>query len=88
MDSHYIYILQSQKDFAYYIGSSKDPQQRLIKHNRPHKGYTARKQPWKLIYTEKYKTKTEALKREKFLKDQKSKEFIKMMITKNGSSVG
>ena len=54
MEPHYTYIIQSDKDQSYYIGSSKDPEKRLVKHNKPHKGYTARKQPWKLIVTEEY----------------------------------
>ncbi len=81
MEPHYTYILQSDKDHSYYIGSSNNPENRLIKHNKPHKGYTARKQPWKLVYTEEFDTKTEALKRENFLKAQKSKEFIERLIT-------
>jgi putative endonuclease len=43
-----VYILQSEMDGSYYVGSSADPVDRLAKHNRPHKGYTASKQPWKL----------------------------------------
>ena len=88
MEPYYTYILQSQKDLSFYIGSSKDPEKRLIKHNKPHKGYTARKQPWKLVYTEKYDTKTKALKREKFLKAQKSKVLIENLISNKSSSVG
>ena len=43
MEAYFTYILQSQKDLSYYIGSSNDPERRLEKHNKPHKGYTARK---------------------------------------------
>ena len=49
----YVYILQSQKDSSYYIGYSSNPTLRLEKHNRAKTGYTARKQPWTLLYTEK-----------------------------------
>ena len=83
---HYIYILQSEKDDTFYIGSSADPELRLEKHNSPHKGYTARKQPWKLVYTEEFESKTEALKSENYLKKQKNKEFILRLIL--GSSGG
>jgi putative endonuclease len=37
MEPHYTYILQSEKDCSYYIGCSKDPEKRLMKHNRPQK---------------------------------------------------
>ena len=88
MGPHYTYIIQSEKDLSYYIGSSKDPEKRLVKHNKPHKGYTARKQPWKLVYTEEYDSKSEAFKRENFLKNQRSREFIVRLIEKKCSSVG
>ncbi|WP_237701647.1 GIY-YIG nuclease family protein [Algoriphagus machipongonensis] len=29
----YTYIIQSEKDQSFYIGSSKDPESRLRKHN-------------------------------------------------------
>ena len=48
--AYYIYILQSETDGTYYLGSSQDPEKRLEKHNAPHHGYTGRKQPWKLVY--------------------------------------
>ena len=84
--AHYVYIIESEVDGTYYIGSSADPSKRLEKHNSPHKGFTGRKQPWKLVYTETYETKTEAIKRENFLKKQKSREFLAILIT--GSSAG
>ncbi|NVJ85437.1 MAG: GIY-YIG nuclease family protein, partial [Algoriphagus sp.] len=37
----YVYILQSELDGSFYVGVSSDPEDRLAKHNRPHKGYTA-----------------------------------------------
>src|SRR5690606_31563286 len=84
--AYYIYILESERDGTYYIGSSQDPGTRLAKHNRPHAGYTGRKQPWKLVYTERYASKPEALVREKFIKKQKSKNWILQRIS--DSSVG
>ncbi|NBA89213.1 GIY-YIG nuclease family protein, partial [Emticicia sp. CRIBPO] len=47
---HYIYILQSQKDQSFYIGSSADPYARLTKHNNSKTGYTAKKKPWSIVY--------------------------------------
>ncbi|EOZ98268.1 hypothetical protein A33Q_0922 [Indibacter alkaliphilus LW1] len=82
----FVYILQSLKDRSFYVGVSHNPEERLEKHNRPHKGYTGRKQPWVLVYTETFPTKTEALKRENFIKAQKSRVFIENLI--KGSSAG
>jgi len=79
---YYLYIIQSQKDNSFYIGSTADPVKRLEKHNLPHKGYTGRKQPWQLVYIEAFTTKTEALIREKYLKKMKSKELLVSLINK------
>ena len=84
--SHFIYIIQSDRDGSFYIGSSSDPLLRLRRHNAAHKGYTARKRPWRLVYTEEFPDKTAALKRERFLKEQKSRPFILRLIS--GSSAG
>ena len=78
--NYYIYILQSQKDFSYYIGFSKDPENRLEKHNNSKTGYTSKKKPWSLVHIEEFATKTEAIKREIFIKKQKSSEFIRQLI--------
>ena len=72
----FTYIIQSQIDSSFYIGHSEDPEKRLTKHNNALTGFTSRKKPWKLVYTEEFQTKSEAIKREKFLKRQKNKEYV------------
>ena len=79
--SHFVYIIQSDKDGSFYIGASSDPVTRLQRHNAPHQGYTAGKQPWKIVYTEECPDKASALKRERFLKAQKSREFLLRLIS-------
>lgn len=76
----FTYIIQSEKDSSFYVGYSENPEKRLEKHNNAKTGYTSRKQPWKLVYTEEFKTKTEAIIREKFIKNQKSRDFIMKLI--------
>ncbi|HLD20800.1 MAG TPA: GIY-YIG nuclease family protein [Patescibacteria group bacterium] len=65
---HYVYILESVEVGRWYIGASDDPQRRLREHNagkhRSTKGYA----PYRLIHTEEFSTKKEALQREKFIK--------------------
>ena len=77
---HFTYIIQSLKDHSFYIGYTSNLQQRLDKHNKANKGYTASKKPWRIVYFESFESKTEALKREKFIKAQKSRAFIEMLI--------
>lgn len=85
----FIYILQSEIDNSFYIGYSKDVDRRLKQHNEGESNYTSRKMPWKIVYVEKAETKFIALKREKFLKNQKSKDFYNRLINSwSGSLVG
>ena len=75
-----VYILQSEKDQSFYIGYSSNVEERLRKHNSSRQGYTSRKKPWKVVYQEAFHTKGEAIRREQFLKKQKSVELIKRLI--------
>ncbi len=64
-----LYFLQSLKDEGFYIGCSEDPIKRLDKyHNRGKVKSTKSRAPFKLVYFEEYESKTEAYKREYFLK--------------------
>jgi putative endonuclease len=80
--AYFVYILQSEKDQSLYIGYSKNPQKRLMEHNQGKAQYSSTKIPWKLIYTEEFSTKTQAIKREKFLKKQRNRDFYMKLISK------
>ncbi|MAD52381.1 MAG: endonuclease [Candidatus Marinimicrobia bacterium] len=72
-----VYALYSPKYNKIYIGFSSDLDERMISHNvKGTKGWTIKYRPWKLVYTETYKTKKEAMKREQQLKSAKGREFI------------
>ncbi|MBW6535545.1 MAG: GIY-YIG nuclease family protein [Mariniphaga sp.] len=72
--------MQSELDESFYIGYSSNLEQRLQYHNSGKSRYTSKKMPWKLVYTENFETRSEALKREKFLKKQRNREFYKKLI--------
>ena len=76
----FTYILQSQQDKSFYIGYSSNLEKRLREHNEGLSKYTKRKIPWKMVYFEVFETKSEAIKREVFLKKQKSVVFLKKLI--------
>ena len=76
----YVYILQSGVDESFYIGFTENLEKRLNQHNNGESSYTSRKIPWKLVYFEEYNTKTDAIKRERFLKAQKNKVFYHRLI--------
>jgi putative endonuclease len=72
-----VYALFSEKYQKIYIGYTSDIEQRLLSHNElGTKGYTLRYRPWRLIYTESFLLKSDAMKREKQLKSAKGREFI------------
>jgi putative endonuclease len=66
---YYVYVLQSIKDGTTYIGYSDNPEKRLKEHNAGKTKSIKHKLPYKLVYTEEYENKTEAIKREIRLKN-------------------
>ena len=80
--AHYVYILYSEKTNHYYIGSSTNTEERLRRHNAGATPSTKQGRPWKIVYTEIYTTKTEAVQREIYLKKMKSRVYIEALLTK------
>ncbi len=86
MQQYTTYILFSKSLDAYYIGFTGDVvNTRLSKHLKDHKGFTSKTKDWEIVYTETYKTKSEAMRREKQLKAWKSKIRIKELISRQHS---
>jgi putative endonuclease len=71
-----VYILQSEKDNKRYIGFTHNIALRLNQHNSGQVKSTKNRRPLKLIYTETFENKYEAMKREKEIKDKKGKFII------------
>jgi len=71
-----LYILYSARLDRYYVGFTNDIERRLSEHNRLKGKYTDIGIPWVLIHSEVYRTKKEAMDRESFIKNKKSKQFI------------
>ncbi len=65
---YYTYILRSTKYNRFYIGFTEDLKMRLNIHNRGEAYWTKRYSPWRLIYFEGYRSKEDALRRERQLK--------------------
>ena len=77
---YFIYILYSVKIDKYYVGYTTDLDNRLSEHNRGKTSFSKSGMPWIRVYFETFETKSEALKREKYIKSQKSAKFIKALI--------
>ena len=74
---HTVYVLYSTKYNKIYIGYTSDLENRFLSHNQlATKGYTLRYRPWIIAYTEEFATKTDALKRELYLKSTQGRKFV------------
>jgi putative endonuclease len=81
-----MYIINSEKLNKYYVGACINFERRLYEHNIGHSVYTSRGVPWKLVYSEEYKTLPEAKKREREVKAMKSRKYIEELIAKGRAS--
>ena len=83
-----VYILYSQKFNQIYIGFTSDLPNRFLSHNElATKGHTVKFRPWVIAHTEAYQTKSEAIKRENYLKSGQGRKFAWSIIhQKFGSS--
>ncbi len=63
-----VYILKSLKDNKHYIEQTSNLDRRLEEHNQGRVRWTKSHRPWKVIYIEEYSSRTEAIRREHFLK--------------------
>ena len=81
---YFVYILFSHKLNKYYIGSTANIRDRLLKHNRSKTGFTSTGKPWILMYHEAFGSRTEAMKRESQLKKWKNRDRIEALISNAG----
>lgn len=80
-----IYVIQT-KDGKLYKGVTSNLQKRLENHLYGMSTWTKNKGPFKLVYSEENYSKSEALKRERFLKSGKGREFLKKYISENSAA--
>ncbi|WP_264530033.1 GIY-YIG nuclease family protein [Flavobacterium sp. N502540] len=79
-----VYVLFSESKNKFCIGFTSDLRERLIRHNQKSKGFTGGVNDWKVVYTEDYKSKEEAHKRELQIKSWKSRIKIQELIQNRG----
>ena len=76
----FVYILKSEIDGTYYVGSTEELKKRLERHNQGRSLYTKRKRPWKLVYFEEHPDRSSAVKRENQIKGRKDKRYIESLV--------
>ena len=78
---YYLYILQSETTGRFYIGQSQDVPDRLAHHNANYSKSLKNRGPWRLVHTEQYKTRSEAMFRERQLKSWKDRRMIEKLFS-------
>ena len=77
----FVYILQSNKNKKYYIGSTNNLERRVIEHNNGSGGiYTKLNGPWRLVNFRKFSNISLARNEEKKLKSYKGGNAFKKII--------
>jgi putative endonuclease len=79
---YFTYILFSVSRNRYYIGSTSNLNERLLKHNTGHKGFTGKTMDWELKWFESFDTKRSSFQREKQIKSWKSRKMIEELINR------
>jgi len=73
----YVYVLRSKKDGMLYTGYSSNLKQRFEEHNLGNVKITKHRRPFELIYYEAYLHQQDATAREKYLKTQWGRNYLK-----------
>ena len=76
----YTYIIFRNSLNRFYIGSTANIEERILRHNQKSKGFTGNKSDWVLVYSERFKTREEAIEREFQIKKWKSRKMIEKLI--------
>ena len=88
---YYLYILFSPQHNLYYVGYTSNYNQRLIQHNTQEffNTYTSKYRPWRLAALfECGPEEKEAISIERFIKKQKSRKLIELLINPDFTPVG
>jgi len=74
---YFIYILYSKQYKRTYTGQTNNLENRLRYHNAGKVQSTKAYAPWEVIYFEEYASRSETIKREKWLKSSRGRKLVK-----------
>jgi putative endonuclease len=74
---YYVYVIQGKKDKQFYIGFTRDLENRIREHNEGRVSSTKERGPFELIYYEACLNEQDALAREKYLKSGMGKRYLR-----------
>ncbi len=77
---YYVYVLKSLKDNKFYTGYTDNLKRRFNDHNNGKVDSTKHRKPFMLIYYESYLNQQDATAREKYLKTQWGRNYLKRVL--------
>ena len=77
---YFLYILRSTSTGRFYVGQTRNLEERLQYHNAGYSKALKNRGPWQLVYTEQYATRAEAMRRERRIKSWKDRELIERLM--------
>ncbi|MCC7402058.1 MAG: GIY-YIG nuclease family protein [Chitinophagaceae bacterium] len=77
---YFAYVLKSIHHDYYYKGHCEDLEKRLAQHNSGMTDSIRPYIPFKLVYSEQFQTREEAIAREKYFKSAAGRRFLKKML--------
>ena len=78
--TYFIYVLKSLSARKSYVGMTDDLGRRLAEHNSAKHFYSKRHIPWSIVHAEKFDTRDDARKREKYFKTAAGRRYLKKHI--------
>jgi len=77
---YFVYVIKSKEGFT-YKGITDNLERRLAEHNdKTFSFWTKRGTNWKLVYKEDFESKTEAFRRERWLKTGVGRDYLKSIL--------
>ena len=77
---YFVYVLESEKTGRRYTGSTGDLEDRLYRHNSGQSKATKHGVPWRLIYSEEFETRPQAVQREMYFKTGVGREELERLL--------
>jgi putative endonuclease len=78
----FVYVLRSEMSGKHYVGSTSDVLQRLGQHSHGITKSTKNRGPWKLVYQESLGARSDAMRRERYLKSGRGREELKRILSR------
>jgi putative endonuclease len=75
-----VYVLRSVMTGRFYTGYTSDLSHRIEQHNHGITKSTKHEGPWELVHQEHFATRSEAMRRERYLKTGKGREELKRLL--------